>query len=113
MIGLHCNHYYDGDNAAAHYQKEPHVLHRGHEAVTEYDKETAAPIDDEERDIDVPRLHDVVGVEDRVHLDSDVGGNGDNRGEVEYPSEEVQRSGEEPQSAPEAGTGSYGCPMID
>ena len=61
----------------------------------------------------MPGLDDEVGVKGRVHLNGHVGRDGDDRGEVENPAEEVQEAGEEANHAAVAGTGGYGCPVVD
>ena len=47
-----------------------------------------------------------------VHLHCHIGRNGHDRGEIEYPSEEVERTGEESKDAAVAGARSYRGPVI-
>lgn len=54
-----------------------------------------------------------VWVKDGVHLNDDVGGNGDDRGKVKDPAEEVKGAGEEANHAAIAGTGGHGGPVVD
>ncbi len=61
----------------------------------------------------MPWLDDKVWVEDGVHLHGYVGRNGDDGGEVEYPAEEVEGTGEETEDAAVAGAGGDGGPMVD
>lgn len=61
----------------------------------------------------MPRLDDEIGVEDGVHLHSDVGGDGDNGSEIENPADVVEEAGVEAEEAAVAGSGGEGGPVVD
>lgn len=52
-------------------------------------------------------------MEDCVHLNSYIRGDGDDGGEIEYPAEEVEGAGEEAEDAAVAGARSHGGPVVD
>ena len=61
----------------------------------------------------MPRLNCQVGVEDSVHLGSDIGDDLDDRCQVKNPTEEIQRPCEEAENTPIFRTRGDRSPMVD
>ena len=112
---MHLGHRCDDDDGhdSTHDDKEQSdLVQEWQYPVTENDKRAARPGDEHEGNIDVPWLDDQIGMENGVHLHGHVGRNGDDRGEIEYPSEEIERAGEESEHAAVAGARRYRGPVV-
>ena len=91
----HSGHDDDGDEAAANDEEKANVIKDWKDSVGEDDDGGGQPGDEYEGNVYVPWLDDEIRVEDGVHLDGDIGRDGDNGCEIEYPAEEVERAGKE------------------
>ena len=111
-LGHRCD-YDDGHDSADDNKEQADLVQQWQQTIPEHYKRAARPGYEDESDVDVPWLDDEVGVEHGVHLHGYIGGNGDNRGEIEYPTEKVKRAGEEAKDAAVAGSGGDGRPVVD
>ena len=102
----------DGHDSTHDDEEQSNLVQERQYPVAENDKGAARPGDEHESNVDVPWLDDQVGMKNGVHLHCHVGRNGDDRGEIEYPSEEVERAGEESEDAAVAGPRRYRGPVI-
>lgn len=103
----------DGDDASGQDEEHAGVLRVRQQAIGEDDAGGAQPGDQDVGDVGVPRLEDKARMVGRVHLDGDVGGDLDQRGQVEHPPEEVDPSREESHHATPFGPGGDGGPVVD
>ena len=112
---MHLRHscdYNDGHDSTHNDKEQSNLIQEWQYPVAKNDKRAARPGYEHESNIDVPWLDDQVGMKNGVHLHCDVGRNGHDRGEIEYPSEEIERAGEESKDAAVTGARSYRGPVI-
>ena len=84
------------------------MLQLRHEAIAEDDKRSAAPSNQDERDVDMPRLDDKLRMKNGVHLNGHIGDDLDDGSKVEDPASEVDESSEESEHTTKARACSYG-----
>ena len=113
MCLRHSCHDDDCNETSNYNQDKPALVEEGKKTIAEDDEGAARPGDYDKGDKDVPGFNCEVRVEDGVHLNDDVGGDGDDRSKVEDPAEEVQEAGEETHHAAVAGAGGHGRPVVD
>ena len=89
MLLGHDGDHYDRNNATNDDQQEPSLLKIWNEAIAKDHKSSAEPDNEDKSQIRMPRLDDEVGMEYRIHLHRDVGGNRDDRRKVEDPAKEI------------------------
>lgn len=85
----------DCDEPSHYNQEKAAFVQQRKETVAENDKEAAGPCYDDKGDKDVPRFNCKVRVEDGIHLNNHVCGNGDDRCQVKDPAGKVKIASEE------------------
>lgn len=85
MLLWHGGHDNDSNQASDDDEEQTNMLQWNEESVAEDDESGARPEDEDEGDIGMPRLIGVVRVEDGIHLNDDVGWDGDDGGQIEDP----------------------------
>lgn len=103
----------DCNKAAGDDEEKADMIQGWQKTVTENNKRTTAPGDDEKRNVNMPRFDHKIWVEDGIHLDSDVGRDRNDGSQIKDPAEKVQVAGEEANNSAIAGTWSDRCPVID
>lgn len=86
---------YDCDEPSNDNQEKAAFVQHGKETIAENDKDAARPGYDDKGDEDVPRFDGKVRVEDGIHLNNNVGRNGDDRSQVKDPASKVEIASEE------------------
>ncbi len=109
----HRRYHDDSDESTTDDEEKTDIVQCGQNSVSEDDDGAAGPGDDEEGDVDVPRLDDEVRVEESVHLDDDIGWDEHYGCEVEDPAEEIQGAGVETEDSTIAWSWCDGCPVVD
>lgn len=112
MFLWHSSHNDDCDEASKYNQEKAALVQEREEAIAEDDKGAARPGYNDEGHEDVPGFDCQVRVEDGIHLNNHVGGNGDNRSQVKDPAGKVEIAGEEAYDAAVTGAGRDGRPMV-
>ena len=99
MLSRHGSNHNDCYQTANNNEESADMLQSWHEAVAENNERSAAPSNEDKRNVNVPWPDDEVGMKYGVHLNGHVRDDLNDRSKVENPASKIDKPGEETEHA--------------